>query len=1324
MNEGAPGRFVGDRYHIVRELGRGGMGVVYLGRDLRLDMDVAIKFRGVTHSDATLWLKREFRSVASLRHPNLVELYELVAHDTSCYYTMEYLPGMDPRRWVERRAPGAPGAHDLDDAMFSEHSTRSAAPLQEANTAATDPPAAPATVTAPVVPRLVPAVDFARLRDVVVQLAEGIAYLHARGVIHRDVKPSNAIVVGGVVKLLDFGLALERHRQDDDVARESRIVGTAAYLAPEYLERLVVSPQMDVYALGVLAFELCTGQPPFGGTLHVLSRLQAGRIKIPRVAEINPEIPPDLDDVIDGMLAANPEQRPSALEVVQRLASTGSQPSSDRPAMRARREPPFVGRKRELAQIAEYVADPTPRGRLLVVIGPSGSGKTTLIDRAVGLATGIDREHDSLVWRGRCHERERLPYRAFDQIVDDLATELAGDPRLARGIDHAAALARVFPVLAPLIDPRRDEPPLADLRVERERALLALVQTFAKLVTTPHGLIVIDDLQWADDDSLELLALLVERIDVPLTVVASWTSDGSIALPPAVAALSDRLGAAAQIIDVPAMTEDDLLAMLAELAPRAPTSRLALAARLAQGSPYLAELIGRELGEADVADPEAAEQRRLDRLEPAERMVAEITALSAGAATFEQLRALAQLPSGRLQSVLRGLEDARVVRATPALAGDPVYVFYHQRLRETASAAMAGEARRAMHERFARWFEDSSSVAAGAELDAGQLAYHWQHAGAPERAAHWAIVAGDAAKSQLAWALAASWYQRAVSLTDGYDSPRLSSAPHGAPRGGRSVDNGAARSSVASSEAAAMRGSIDKPVDNGVARSSGATSRSSIDTIAVRGKLAECLFLGGKLAAAADEFLALARIEASARVVGAGTDDASAGDHSDARERVRDEPDVRADRWRVRAAEAYLKLGELARGLRELDGVLARRGEKRTEVRAMSVARAAVVAARWLSPLPTRTRAVDDVLASAYRVIASFLSTPYPLEALEYVLRGVALAEKTGDRGAYATGMATLSAYVATGTLGRFGDRAVANARRLSVECGAPYPRMVAAGAAGMLATLRGEWPAMRAAHEEAEAVCKKLGLDLSWEASFLRTYWALGELYAGEPARAEELLRALADTSDDLWTRAMLGSCRGRVLVLAGDLEAARAVALDLDRTPAARQGMAGIYRQVFLGELALAQHDWERAASVADALWGSARAQWLHVMPPVAAMIEVIDATAQIGLANDAITQHRSKVHPRRLVARAREVAQRLLRRGRSSFYAATAARLLAQAARLAGDDDRALLARARSLADDRGGKIDQLATRALAGEPIDAGTLAPAVAWSTAGMWRSKE
>ena len=96
MTEG-PRRIVGDRYQIVRELGHGGMGVVYLGRDLRREMEVAIKLCSRTDAQAMLWLKREFRVVASLRHPNLVELFELVAHEAHTYFTMEYVVGVDPR---------------------------------------------------------------------------------------------------------------------------------------------------------------------------------------------------------------------------------------------------------------------------------------------------------------------------------------------------------------------------------------------------------------------------------------------------------------------------------------------------------------------------------------------------------------------------------------------------------------------------------------------------------------------------------------------------------------------------------------------------------------------------------------------------------------------------------------------------------------------------------------------------------------------------------------------------------------------------------------------------------------------------------------------------------------------------------------------------------------------------------------------------------------------------------------------------------------------------------------------------------------------------
>ena len=209
--------------------------------------------------------------------------------------------------------------------------------------------------------------------------------------------------------------------------------------------------------------------------------------------------------------------------------------------------------------------------------------------------------------------------------------------------------------------------------------------------------------------------------------------------------------------------------------------------------------------------------------------------------------------------------------------------------------------------------------------------------------------------------------------------------------------------------------------------------------------------------------------------------------------------------------------------------------------------------ARWLLPKRRRTRdPIDEVVTSAYRVIASFLSTPYPIESFEYVVRGIAIAERGGDHAAYSLGMAMLAAYLAAGSLGRFGDRALARSQQLAIDSGAPYPRMVAAGAAGILAALRGNWNGMRIAHEEGAQICKRLGMERSWEASFLRTYWALGEYYAGEPVRALAMLGELEGASDDLISRAMLGSYRGRALLLAGDLPArARARARARRRAP-----------------------------------------------------------------------------------------------------------------------------------------------------------------------------
>ncbi|MDQ3336592.1 MAG: protein kinase [Myxococcota bacterium] len=1167
-------QIVGNRYDIVRELGHGGMGIVYLGRDLRREMEVAIKLCGRKNAQGMLWLKREFRSVASLRHPNLVELFELVANDGVCYFTMEYIVGVDPWVWVAR-----PGRAPLGDTSTLAPLAQFA-PLRPLVRAGAQAGAAP------------PEIDFSRARGVLAQLAEAVAFLHARGVIHRDIKPSNVLVSKGTAKLLDFGLALDRRRIEGDLARENKIVGTPAYMAPEYVARQRVSPAMDLYALGVVAFELVTGFTP--------PQKKGEQIVLPNASRVNPDVPADLEALVGEMLDPNPARRPTAMDVATRLTGAMSQPPSQpRPKRLGER---FVGRAPELERIVRQVGDPSPRARVIVVRGPSGAGKTALVDEALGRAriAGVLPE---LGWRGRCHERELVPYRAFDFIIDDLAAELAGDRTLAGMIEHAGALGRGFPSLGPALGTSLLDDAVDDLRVERERALIAMTQLFDLAIADQRAVVTIDDLQWADDDSIELLAFIVARVSRPLTIIATW-SDSS-ASSERLAAIVERLGGAVEVVALAPMANIELAELIAGVAPAASLEHIRAAIAVAAGSPYLAELIARELGEeSGEIDPVHVESRVLRRLTWGERAILDLTAIATSGATFDQLRTLAALPAARITSVLRSLEDARLVKISPSASGEPIYSCYHQRLRDAAHAAIAEDRRRTMHLGFAEL----------GERDHGppeQLAHHFEHAGERARAAKWAVVAADAARAQLAWGVATDWYARAIELGE----------------------------------------------------------------TRYRQQLAECLFLGGKLAEAAEAYERLA-------------DSASDG----------------GERWRVRAAESLIKLGELERGLAVLDGVLERRGKPRARNRITSTARTVGVAARWL--LPWRTGApADDVLVAANRVIASFLSTPYPIEAFEYVLRSVSIAQRAGDRDNHGMGMAMLAVYLGISSLGRFGDRAIASAAR----SGAPYPRMVAAGAAGILATLRGDWAAMRQSHGEGHRLCMKLGLEKSWEASFLRTYEALGEYFAGEPARAITILDDLAETSDDLFARALIGSYRARALLLDGRLDAARAAERDVAGAPVAKRGLPAIYRQLFAGELALADRDWIRAEAIGNELARHARREWLSAIPAVSAMIDILIATAELGRDDPDAAR------------RALQRARKLERWGRVSFYYVTALRLRAQAELRLGNTAEAqrVLVQAAAAAAQRGSNVDRLAIDRLLGRPVDLGSLAFAVHWSTAGM-----
>jgi len=249
--------------------------------------------------------------------------------------------------------------------------------------------------------------DERRLRDGLGQLADGLAALHARGILHRDLKPSNVLVEpGGRVVLLDFGLAREVTADGS-----TQLAGTPVFMAPEQCAEGELTPAVDCYAVGVMLFAILAGRPPFEGRAVQLMVDKQQRAA-PPLLSVAPGAPPDLAALTDALLARDPASRPTAEALRDDLAPAPT------PRAAARTTDRFVGRAAELAALRAAVA--ARDATLLRVEGPSGIGKTTLLDRLCA-----ELPSDAWLLRGRCHPRESVPFKAFDEVMDELARRLA-----------------------------------------------------------------------------------------------------------------------------------------------------------------------------------------------------------------------------------------------------------------------------------------------------------------------------------------------------------------------------------------------------------------------------------------------------------------------------------------------------------------------------------------------------------------------------------------------------------------------------------------------------------------------------------------------------------------------------------------------------------------------------------------------------------------------------------------------------------------------------------------------------------------------------------
>jgi len=735
-----PDTLAKERFQPLRCLGQGGTGMVYEALDREQNARVALKLLHAVSPDALLRFKNEFRSMRGLSHPNLVTLGELIEDSGRWFFTMEYVPGADLLSWVRRgRKTMQADPPTVELRRPSENGAKTPQPR-------------------PMRLRF----DGARLRSAFAQVVAGLCALHAAGKVHRDIKPSNILVTEtGRVVILDFGLVIDVVRPAH-VTREDHIVGTAHYMSPEQASAKTIGPATDWYAAGVILYQALTGRLPFSGSdIDVLGAKRRNDPLPPR--SVTPDVPEDLDELCCALLARDPLLRPGDAEMLERFSPGKREPTPQPPSVVP--AAPFVGRARELAELRAAFAE-TRYGSAVTVylIGESGIGKSAL---ARELSDLLAREQGALCLSGACYDRESVPYKAVDGLIDSLSRHLC---ELERAQVNellpplAALLPRVFPVLRRVEAIAQAPMPTTHGYLEpkelRAQAFGALRELLRRIALRRPLVLAIDDLQWTDSDSLALLGELLRPPGEPNVLFIGTLREAPEDGPLETAPLKPSERRHIRLERLPPSDARMLTQLLiGRVAPARPVNVEAITREGAGHPLFLDELVRHftadSTPEVRPVKLEDALWSRVEKLDPGARRIVELVSMAGGRLQQETVTQAAQMDYADFSRQVAALRAANLVRTTAARRSDTIEPF-HDRVRAAVLANLDEEDRRERHERLALALEASG--------DAEARVVHWRGAGRPERAAGAAIEAAAAAEQALAFDRAARLYRLVLEL--------------------------------------------------------------------------------------------------------------------------------------------------------------------------------------------------------------------------------------------------------------------------------------------------------------------------------------------------------------------------------------------------------------------------------------------------------------------------------------------------------------------------------------------------------------------------------
>jgi serine/threonine protein kinase len=766
-----------DRFTIRRRLGSGGMGVVYEAHDREMNKTVALKTLTRAEAVHIYRFKQEFRALADATHPNLVSLYEFMSDGRFWFFTMELVKGVDFLEYVRPGLRALRRRSSESATLLTSLRERSSLDYEADTQDFTDTQptwtAEKSNVAGSLSDWSSLHLDEDRLRSAFRQLAEGVHGLHEMGKLHRDIKPSNVLVTsGGRVVILDFGLVA-----DVDPAGERASVtlaGTPDYMSPEQGAQLSLTPASDWYSAGVMLYQALTGKLPFSGKFFEVMMNKQSKDP-PAPTELRPQTSADLDQLCMKLLQRDPNARPTGREVLNHLNAGPDQSESSKaglpiaPPTSVTIEAPFVGREKQLDVLREAFRS-TASGQCvsLYIHGNSGMGKSALVRHFLDELQEENRR--VVVLEGRCYERESVPYKALDGVVDSLSRYLLSRSpvRVAALVPpDASALARLFPVMLQvdaIFDATDTEQEIAEPLALRRRAFNALRELLRRISARRTVVLYIDDLQWADADSTHLLEDLLRSPNAPpLMLIASFRSEDIESKPFLRHLLQQTGGDNCKELAVAPLAEaeaEDLVQRL--IGPDALLTQplLASVVKESRGNPFLLEQLSRYATTGDQAATAGITlavmlEARLQGLPKGSRRFLNALAVAARPVNPDVAHQAAGLHGDPLR-LISALRATQLLRSGGSSYGVELY---HDRIRETLIGLLEPAAIHQIHRRLAQTIE-----ARGLD-DPEALFEHYLGAGERVRAATHAVAAARRAAAALAFDRAALFYRHAVELT-------------------------------------------------------------------------------------------------------------------------------------------------------------------------------------------------------------------------------------------------------------------------------------------------------------------------------------------------------------------------------------------------------------------------------------------------------------------------------------------------------------------------------------------------------------------------------